>query len=75
MLARENYISENLNEFIVDSIIENKDKKEYLLNRYVRAKNHIKWLVDTMDLSILKNRQFVYTMNEEIKLINDAILN
>lgn len=63
----------NINESVIDSILENREDKKYLLERYRKLENHIDWFVSNMELNELKNRQFMYSYLEERELISKVI--
>ena len=63
----------NINESVIESIIDNRENKKYLLERYRKLKNHIDWFVKNMPLSELKNRQFMNSYLEEQQLISGVI--
>lgn len=69
----QNYVTENLPINIVNSILDNLKDKKYLLNRYADLRNTIDWLVKNKDLSILQNRQYLYTYLDESNLLYTAI--
>ncbi len=63
----------NINESVIDSILENRENKKYLLERYRKLGNHIDWFVNNMTLDELKNRQLMYSYLEEQQLMSRVI--
>ena len=58
---------------IIKSILDNKDDKTYLLNRYRSLQQQINWFLENMDMSLSTNQIMIKQYQEELVFIKNTI--